>query len=62
MHSIFYIKMKLFPKGTNIDRLVPNFGSLSLDTDPYFVWYRHFFGAVVDVLTDRTPNEVGTQY
>ena len=44
------------------NRLVPYFGGRSLDTDPDFAQYRHFYGAIIDVHTDRNPPKVGMQH
>ena len=42
--------------------LVPDFGDLSLDTDPNFSRYWHFYGIIIKVRTDINLYKRGTQY
>ena len=46
----------------NKNRQVPDFGGRSLDTDPNFGQYWHFYGTIIDVRTDKTPYKRGTQH
>ena len=42
--------------------LAPDFGGRSLDTYTNCGWYRHFYGTIIHVRTDRNPNKMGSQH